>query len=236
MNFQKFQLKWNILKHFTRPKQQAALRKLFSHPPDKSFLPLGSKNFLAEKYRHLQTFAFQVLRECSSLSSTKGTMQMLFLKSARNMFAGKFVKLVSFLAVFCGNILFIMFSELWFVKRIFFEGNLILKWMIFFDSFCWLSDFLLKNLKLRDKLQIWGFELFFGPNFVFWGIVSGRFSQRNFCRRSTMVATIFIQPYTYTHTHTRTFSKNVNKEATCFFKKKVIFVFTVVFCLMIHNI
>ena len=163
-----------------------------------------------------------------------------FSKISQKHVCWKIRKVVRFLAVFCGNILFIMFSELWFVKRIFFDGNLILKWMIFFASFCWLSDFLLKNLKLRDKLQIWGFELFFGPNFVFWWIVSGRFSQRNFCRRSTMVANIFIQPYTYTHTHTRararTFSKNVNKEATCFFKKKVIFFFTVVFCLMIHNI
>ena len=32
LNFQKFQLKWKIVKHFTRPKQRASLRKLFSHP------------------------------------------------------------------------------------------------------------------------------------------------------------------------------------------------------------
>ena len=40
----------------------------------------------------------------------------------------------------------------------FFEWNSIAKWVVFFASFCWLWEFLLENLKLKDKLQIWGFE------------------------------------------------------------------------------
>ena len=61
LNFQKFQLKWKIVKHFTRSKQHAALRKLLSlHPllipPAKILLRLWKNIFLrryTEIYRHL---------------------------------------------------------------------------------------------------------------------------------------------------------------------------------------
>ena len=42
-----------IWKHFTRLKQQTALRKLFSHPSNKSFLRFWNKNFLTEIYRNI---------------------------------------------------------------------------------------------------------------------------------------------------------------------------------------
>ena len=42
-----------------------------------------------------------------------------------------------------------MSNELRFIKWVrFFERNCIVKWVIFFGSFCWLWDFLLNNLKL----------------------------------------------------------------------------------------
>ena len=66
----------------------------------------------------------------------------------------------------CGSIFFIMMSELRFVNRMrFFERNCIVKWVIFFASYCWLWKFLLENLKyfLLEKLQISGFK-----SFVFW--------------------------------------------------------------------
>ena len=45
-----------------------------------------------------------------------------------------------------------MSSELRFIKWVrFFERNCIVKWVIFFGSFCWLWDFLLKNLKLKKN-------------------------------------------------------------------------------------
>ena len=97
-----------------------------------------------------------------------------------------------------------MSSELRFVKWVrFFERNCIVKWVIFFASFCWLWDFLLENLKLRiksDDIQwnVWANtkslyarnnifkkripnmrflnHLYFGPNFHFWGTALGRFS------------------------------------------------------------
>ena len=61
-----------------------------------SFLRLWNKNALTE-IRNIQTFSFQVLRECSSWAYKNGAMQMFFLTSTRNVFAGKFVKWVRFL-------------------------------------------------------------------------------------------------------------------------------------------
>ena len=60
---------------------------------------------------------------------------------------------------------------------VFYERNCILKWMIFFASFCWLWFFLLENLKSIDKLQLWSLDhLFSGPNVIFlglfWGVIA----------------------------------------------------------------
>ena len=93
-----FNWNWNILKHFTMSKQQAVTRKLFGSSPDKSLLRLQNKSFLTEIYRDIQTFAFQVLQKCSSWMSRNRAVQAIFLTSTRNIFAGKFVKWVRFLA------------------------------------------------------------------------------------------------------------------------------------------
>ena len=92
----KFKLKWAISKHV---KQWAALTKLFSPPPDKSFIRHWNKKFLTEIYSNIQTLAFQVLRKCSSLAFRNGAVQMLSLTPTRNMFAWKLVKWVRFFAV-----------------------------------------------------------------------------------------------------------------------------------------
>ena len=48
-----------------------------------------------------------------------------------------------------------MSNELRFIKWVrFFERNSIVKWVIFFGSFCGLWDFLLNNLKLKKDLMI----------------------------------------------------------------------------------
>ena len=54
-----------ILKHFMRPKQRSALRKLLrlppTHsPPNKILLRLWNKNILTNIYRNIQTLAFKV--------------------------------------------------------------------------------------------------------------------------------------------------------------------------------
>ena len=141
--------KIKIIKHFTRPKQRATLRKLFclttNHPQlDKILLRLWNKKFLMEIYID---------------SQSASRMQFLGVKN-RNMFAGKFLSQKGFWLC-CGSILFSTSSELRFVKWVrLFEPNCIVKWGIFFASFCWLWDFLLENLILRKTLMSTGiFEL-----------------------------------------------------------------------------
>ena len=76
-----------------------------------------------------------------------------------------------------------------FVKWVrFFERNCIVKGVIFFYSFCWLSDFFPKYKVFND--------LFSGPNFIFLDCL-GHFSKCNFKTFRlwpTMVAGIFTQP------------------------------------------
>ena len=105
-----------------------------------------------------------------------------------------------------------MSSEMRFIKWVrFFERNCIVKWVIFFGSFCWLWDFLLKNLKLKKlwwclltrvdeynkfvcpkkyfqknnfKYEILS-NLCFGPNFVFLGNALGVLARFFFFNFST---------------------------------------------------
>ena len=53
---------------------------------------LLNKNFLADLYRNIQTFALKMLQECSSWASRNVAVQMFFLTPNKNMFAGKFVR------------------------------------------------------------------------------------------------------------------------------------------------
>ena len=64
------------------------------------------QKFLREIYGNIQIFAFNVLQESSSWTSGNAAMQMFFLTPNRNMFAGKFVNLESFLIVFWEHIIF----------------------------------------------------------------------------------------------------------------------------------
>ena len=137
-----------ISKYFMSPNPRAAWKKLFSSPPDKSFLRLWSKYFLTEIYRNIQTFDFKMLRECSSWASRNGAVQMFFTDTNQKHIFG----------CVCRSIFFILFSELRFVKSVkFFDRNCIVKWVTSFASFCCLWDTLQENLKLEDKLQISGF-------------------------------------------------------------------------------
>ena len=76
-----------------RSKQRAALKKLFSVPPDKSFLRLWNKIFLTGTYRNIQTFTFQLLRECSSWEAINGVVQMFFSDINEKHFCWKICKM-----------------------------------------------------------------------------------------------------------------------------------------------
>ena len=103
--FSKISIKdiWKKLKHFTRWKQWAALRKLFSqHPPNNlaSYISGRTKIFLHKftgLYRHLrwrETFDFE--------NAVFGNLKMVQCKCSiwpRKRFAEKFVKWVRFLAL-----------------------------------------------------------------------------------------------------------------------------------------
>ena len=69
-------------------------------------LRLWNKSFLTERCRNIQTFAFKVLQECSSLTSANGTVQIFFVTPNRKIFAGKFVKRERFLVVLREHIIF----------------------------------------------------------------------------------------------------------------------------------
>ena len=111
LNFKEYQLKRKIVKRFTRPKQQAALRKLFSLPPThlyqiKSYYISGTKMFLrkyTEICRHLRSKCFknavlgrQEIVKCKCFCLTPN----------RNMLAGKSVKSERFLVVLLEHIIF----------------------------------------------------------------------------------------------------------------------------------
>ena len=71
-----------------------------------------------------------------------------------------------------------MLSEFRFMKWVkFFERNYIVKYMIFFASFCWFWDFLPKNLKLMNsKYEIFN-HIFFWSKFCFLRTILEHFSQ-----------------------------------------------------------
>ena len=124
-----------------------------SHPlADKTLLHFWNKNFLKEIYRNIQTFAFNVLQECSFWAPRNGAVQIFFLTPNRNMFTVYwFVKSERFLAVLWEHII-LMSSKLSFLEWVrFFEQNCIVKCVIFIAKFCWLWDFLLENLKLKKN-------------------------------------------------------------------------------------
>ena len=116
MNFQNFQLKWKIVKHFAKPTQWTALRSLFSLPlsppptPDKTLLRLGNKFFLRRYiaiYRYLLSKCFKnAALRCQEMMQCKYSFW-----HHRIMFARKLVKSERFLAVL-GSILFSLSSEL----------------------------------------------------------------------------------------------------------------------------
>ena len=118
MNFQKFQLKWKIWKHFTNPKQRSAWRKLSSAPTDKSFLRFWNKNFQTEIYGNIQ----KLLSECSNNAGLGRLEWCFFWHQAET---------CCWLS--CRNIFFIMLSELRFIKwvRVLSETVLYNEWSFF---------------------------------------------------------------------------------------------------------
>ena len=121
MTFQKFQLKWKILKHLASPKQRSAWRKLFSLPPE-----IFERRFTGI-YRHL-------LSKCSK----NAVLERLKMVQRKYLFLTPTIKM--FLAVLREyNFYNVECVEV--RKMRFFEQNCIVEWVISFASFCWFWDF-----------------------------------------------------------------------------------------------
>ena len=142
MNFKKFQSKWKIVKHFTRPKQRVTFKKLPSllqtHPHRiKCYYVFGKKISYGDIQKYTEYLLSKYLQ---FLGVTKWC--------CANVFSDTEQKHVFWL--YYESILFSMSSEsrsvIWVM---FFEWNCIVRWAIFFPSFCWLWDFLLQNLKWK---------------------------------------------------------------------------------------
>ena len=97
--FSKISIKMKKFKTFYQGQTGSCLKEIIKPPPDRSFLRLWNKHFLTDIYISKTTFAFQVVREWSSRTSRNDAVQTFFLTSARNMFAGTFIKWVRFFAV-----------------------------------------------------------------------------------------------------------------------------------------
>ena len=121
-------------------------------------------------FLNLRTLALKVFREFSSWASKNAASA--FFDTKQNHVCWKFWKVSKFFGCIARVYFFIMLRGLRFVQWVrFFERNCIVKRVTFFASFYWVWDFLLENLKWKDKLQTWGFESFiFWSKCCFWGL------------------------------------------------------------------
>ena len=105
-------------------------------------------------YRHLVS---QFFNNAVLWASKNGALQF-FSDTNQKHVCWKICKVIGFSAVLRESIFHnVEWVEVCQITQ-FFEGNGIVKWVIFFARLCWLRDFLLKNLKLKNKLQIRGSE------------------------------------------------------------------------------
>ena len=147
-----------MVKHFARFKQRAALRKLFSLPPNhphhiKSYFVSGTKLFLrryTEIYRYLLSKRFKnPVLGCQEIVHCNFFFFFFFCDAIQKHICWKMGW------VYCGIILFSMPSKLGFITWVkLFEQNCIVKWVTFFASFCCLWDFMLRNLKLKKTPDV----------------------------------------------------------------------------------
>ena len=148
---------------FCKAQTASRLKKFIQPPPPSHPLPDKTSPHLTrslkkiflrryiEIYRHLLSKYFK--------NAVLGRQEMVqckyfFLTPNRNIFARKFVKSGRILAVLREHITFnVEWVE---VRKMseFFLSEIVVKCVIFFASFCWLWDFLIENLKLKNTLMM----------------------------------------------------------------------------------
>ena len=156
-NFQKIQLKSKIVKHFTRSKQQATLKKLCSLPRPtptiKKLVPSLEEKFSdgdIQKYTDIYA-CFQSASRMQFWGVKKWCSANLFSDTKQKRFCWEICKVRKvFGCVLREHILFsVKWVEIRKMSEVFW-AKLYCKMIHFFASFCWLWDFLLENLKLKE--------------------------------------------------------------------------------------
>ena len=186
-------MKMIISKHFTIPKVRAAWRKLFSPSPRQKLKDKAKSLEQVFSNRSLQKYTdiwFSSASKCFSNAVLrrleKVQCKCFFWHQPEICFSAMLQEYI------CYNVEWVevlKISQVFWVK-------LYCKMSYLFCWFCSLWEFLQRNRKLIDKLQIWVFNLLFSGAFFIFGDCFRAFSQFSFDffrRRPTMVADIFIQ-------------------------------------------
>ena len=186
-------MKMIISKHFTIPKVRAAWRKLFSPSPRQKLKDKAKSLEQVFSNRSLQKYTdiwFSSASKCFSNAVLtrleKVQCKCFFWHQPEICFSAMLQEYI------CYNVEWV---EVLKISQVFW-AKLYCKMSYLFCWFCSLWEFLQRNRKLIDKLQIWVFNLLFSGAFFIFGDCFRAFSQFSFDffrRRPTMVADIFIQ-------------------------------------------
>ena len=186
-------MKMIISKHFTIPKVRAAWRKLFSPSPRQKLKDKAESLEQVFSNRSLQKYTdiwFSSASKCFSNAVLrrleKVQCKCFFWHQPEICFSAMLQECI------CYNVEWV---EVLKISQVFW-AKLYCKMSYLFCWFCSLWEFLQRNRKLIDKLQIWVFNLLFSGAFFIFGDCFRAFSQFSFDffrRRPTMVADIFIQ-------------------------------------------
>ena len=186
-------MKMIISKHFTIPKVRAAWRKLFSPSPRQKLKDKAESLEQVFSNRSLQEYTdiwFSSASKCFSNAVLrrleKVQCKCFFWHQPEICFSAMLQEYI------CYNVEWV---EVLKISQVFW-AKLYCKMSYLFCWFCSLWEFLQRNRKLIDKLQIWVFNLLFSGAFFIFGDCFRAFSQFSFDffrRRPTMVADNFIQ-------------------------------------------
>ena len=186
-------MKMIISKHFTIPKVRVAWRKLFSPSPRQKLKDKAESLEQVFSNRSLQKYTdiwFSSASKCFSNAVLrrleKVQCKCFFWHQPEICFSAMLQECI------CYNVEWV---EVLKISQVFW-AKLYCKMSYLFCWFCSLWEFLQRNRKLIDKLQIWVFNLLFSGAFFIFGDCFRAFSQFSFDffrRRPTMVADIFIQ-------------------------------------------
>ena len=129
VEFTKISIKMHNCKTFCETQKTSRLNKIIQPPPNPPPPPPSDKILLSFHLRIYTEINGHLLSKCFK-NAVLGVKKLW----SANVFSNT------------------MSSESKFIKWVrFFERNCIVKWVIIFGSFCWLWDFLLKNLKLKKN-------------------------------------------------------------------------------------